>query len=66
MKQFKDEGISKLADLSDDLETVVGRINDLCGDNGGYTSYSGVAKGQKSAVRFIIKTDEIKDSSEKD
>lgn len=60
LETFDEEGVQKLVDLAgEDLENLVTRIKALKKADGLYQNYSGLAKGQRGSVKFIIETDEI-------
>lgn len=67
MVKFDKEGISKLYDtVNDDLQGVLDRLKALkkLGDN--YKSFSGKSDSMDGSVKFIIKTDEIKNADSND
>ena len=64
MKQFQDEGTERLSDAvsglidgGDDLQNRAKAVNKAAAD---YKCFSGVAKGMKGNVKFVMTTQEIK------
>lgn len=63
--KFDEEGIQKLADIvNGDLQTYFDRIKALQDYAEEYTSYVGCEEDVECSVKFIYKTDGIKDTSE--
>lgn len=61
MFKFDDEGISKIVDLFDgNLSSVIDRFKALSDISKEYKSFSGIDNKTDGSVKFIIKTDEIK------
>lgn len=61
MFKFDDEGISKIVDLFDgNLSGVIDRFKALSDISKEYKSFSGIDNNTDGSVKFIIKTDEIK------
>lgn len=61
MKQFNEEGIQKLINLVDeDLDGVVVRLKATVDVSKNYTNFAGISNGMDGKVKFIYRTDEIK------
>lgn len=61
MKQFNEEGIQKLINLVDeDLDGVVVRLKATVDVSKNYTNFAGISNGMDGQVKFIYRTDEIK------
>lgn len=61
MFKFDNEGISKIVDLFDgDLTNVIDRFKALNDISKEYTNFSGIDNKTDGSVKFIFKTDEIK------
>ncbi len=66
MKQYKEEGIQKLIDAVDgDLTGLINRINALSEASESYTDFSGSDEETEGSVKFIYRTDNIKNQSTK-
>lgn len=60
LKQFNDEGISKITSLlKDNVGDLVSRVKATIRVSQNYKSYSGLADGMDGYVKFIYKTEEI-------
>lgn len=62
--QFKDNGsgeLKKLARDADKLQNIMDTLKAMKRAGEGYTSFSGLAEGQKGSVSFLYETEEIKD-----
>lgn len=61
MKQFNEEGIQKLVDLiGDDLDGVVFRLKATIAVSRDYTNFSGIGADMDGQVKFIYRTEEVK------
>ncbi len=60
--EFNDEGIQKLIDLfGDNVTDMLDRLDAIKKTGAGYQSFSGKRDDMEGSVKFILKTDEIKD-----
>ena len=61
MVKFNEEGISRLTEVFDtDIESMKERIHAIAEAGRNYNSFSGVAEGSESNVKFIIESPEIR------
>lgn len=59
IQQFKDEGISEVAEYFDEMASFSNRLDAVTNSAKNYTNFSGITEGTSGSVSFIIQTDAI-------
>jgi len=60
LSQFNDEGIQKLIDMVDDVESLIDRLKATVDVSKNYKSFAGISDSADGDVKFVYRTDEIK------